>query len=201
MTRRAGLTLVELLVALAVTGSTVGVGYATLSALADQRERVHGSSVATVRAASVRRQIVAWIEGAWVGADATPAFRLSDHVTRGRADDELVFVTTAATPLGRGDVVVRLFVDRDARTPERGLVAEFIEQYGPRAARLELDSTVVALDIRCITDTRGPRERLRTWLSVAMLPLGVDVRLASAPADRLAPLLRLPITVALQGGR
>lgn len=201
MTRRAGLTLVELLVALAVTGSTVGVGYSTLSALADQRERARRSSVATVRAASVRRQVVSWIEGAYVSADAAPALRVSDHATRGRADDEITFLTTAMTPLGRGDVVVRLFVDRDARTPERGLVAEFIEHHGPRAARLELDSTVVALDVRCITDTRGPRERLRTWLSAAMLPLGVDLRLEAAPSDRLAPLLRLPITVAMQGGR
>ena len=200
--RRRGITLVELLVALSVTGLTVATGYASLGTLADQRDRVRSASAATVRAAAVRGEIASWIEGAYVtGEAASPPFQVTDHAERGHPDDELAFLTSADTPLGRGDVAVRLYVDADVHTPERGLVAELTERFGARTARVELDSSVVALDVRCLSDMRGPRQWLRSWSSGELLPLGVEIRLGSGGTGRLAPLLRVPITVALVGGR
>ena len=62
--RRRGITLVELLVALSVTGVTVATGWASLGTLADQRDRVRTASAATVRAAAVRGEIASWIVSA-----------------------------------------------------------------------------------------------------------------------------------------
>ena len=202
MTSRRGLTLVELLVALTVTALTTGVGWTALGALTDRRERARAEFTATLRAAAVRRELVAWLEGAHVtGDEEAPPFLVTDDVARGRADDELRFLTSAVTPLGRGDVVVRLYVDRDARTPEHGLVAELVDRWTARAMRVELDPTVVSLDVRCASDMRGRHERLTSWASGTILPQGVELRMGAASAERLAPLLRVPITVALVGGR
>lgn len=199
---RPGMTLVELVTGLTVLALAVTSGAATLATLVDHRDRVRDATSATRRAAAVRRAAVAWLEGAYVTSEPTsPAFRLVDRAARSQADDEVAFLTTAPTPLGTGDVVVRLFVDRDERTPERGLTAEFEERYGMRRTRLELDSSVVALDARVLSDLLGTRRWLPAWVSPAVLPLGIELRLSSSSPERLAPLLRVPVTVAFEGGK
>lgn len=200
--RPSGMTVIELLVGLTVTALAAGAGYTALATVADHRGRAREAVVATARAAGVRRALVAWLGGAYVATEEhAPPFQVVDHVQRGRADDEVTFLTSAQTPLGAGDVVVRLFVDRDDRTPERGLTAEFVARYGARVQRLELDSSIVALDVRSLSEVLGKREWMRTWLSAATLPQGVELRFGGTAADRLAPLLRVPVTVALLGGR
>ena len=203
MTRRRGLTLVELLVALTVTAVTVGAGGAALGGIVDARDRAatRAAGDATARAASVRRQLMDWIEGAHIGDEEAPAFRVTDHARAGRADDELSFLTSALTPIGRGEVVVRLFIDRDARTPETGLVAELSARRTARVERVVLDPTVDALDVRCFSESRGQAEWLTSWLSATLLPRGVELRLGAPATARLAPLLRVPMTVAIEGGR
>lgn len=202
MTPRRGLTLVELLVALTVTAVTMSVGWSALGTIADRRERARAASTVTVRAANVRRQVVAWLEGAHVtGEEDAPPFQVTDHASRGRPDDELSFLTSATTPLGRGDVGVRLYVDRDPRTAEQGLVAAFADRWTARTMRVELDPSVVALEVRCRSDMRGRTEWLASWLSGTVVPQGVELTLAAAGTERLAPLLRVPIVVAIAGGR
>ena len=202
MIQRRGLSLLELVVALTVIAVTVAAGRAALGAVADARERARRhDDDPTVRAASVRRQLVSWLEGAHLGDDEVPAFQVTDHRRNGRPDDELTFLTSALTPLGRGDVVVRLYVDREPRTPELGLVAELAERRGTRVERLVLAPTVTGLDVRCFTESRGRREWLASWLSATVLPQGVELRLFAATTEQLAPLLRVPVTVAIEGGR
>ena len=199
---RRGLTVVELVVGLTVVALATLAGGGTLATLVDHRAHVHDATVATRRDAAVRRTIVAWLDGAWAtGESNAPAFRLVDRTTARHADDEIVFLTTAATPIGTGDVVVRLFVDRDDRTAERGLTAEFEARYGGRTARVELDASVVALDARCLSDVLGTRRWMPAWVSPVVLPQGLELRLAATSPERLAPLLRVPITVAFAGGR
>ncbi|HKG95924.1 MAG TPA: prepilin-type N-terminal cleavage/methylation domain-containing protein, partial [Gemmatimonadaceae bacterium] len=126
MTRSAavprGMTVIELVVGLTVTALALTAGYATLGTMVDHRARIREEAAETVRAAAVRRAVADWLAGAYVmGVPMSPAFQVVDRRDRGRADDELSFLTTARTPLGAGGgVTVRLFVDRDARTPERG---------------------------------------------------------------------------------
>jgi type II secretory pathway pseudopilin PulG len=205
MSRR-GLTGVELVVALVVTGLAAVIGSATLALLTDRSAPLREASSATERAAAVRRTIVDWLEDAhgaqsqFSGSSAA-AFELLDLRDHGRAADQLLFTTSASTPLGSGDAIVRLFVDTDSRTPERGLVAELSAWPGASVTRLELDSTVAELDIRCLTDLAGTTQWLPTFLSAQAVPRGVELRLRATHPGELAPLLALPIRVAVEGGR
>jgi len=205
MTRR-GMTMVELLAALVVTGLAATIGTATLALLSDRRAPLRQASSATERSAAVRRTLIAWIEDAhgarspFSGAGAA-GFQLLDLTSRGGPADELLFTTTAATPLGSADAMVRLYVDADPRTPERGLVAELSPWAGGPATRMELDSTVTGLDVQCLTDVGGAPRWLPSFISPQRVPRGVELRLRAARPGDLDPLLALPIRVVVEAGR
>ena len=205
MTRR-GMTLVELLAALAVTALAGAVGASTLTLLADRRASLRIAGTEVARAAAVRRTIVAWLRGAHGPlsplSGATPAtFQLLDQQRRGHSADELLFTTTAATPSGNGETTVRLYVDEDDRTPERGLVAEISTFPGDAGARIELDSTVAELEVRCMTELAGTRQWVPSFLSLQAVPRGIELRLRPRAGAELHPLLRLPIRAVLEAGR
>ena len=173
----------------------------------------------------IRSSLAAWIEGARAlvdddgprvnprggdqdsdatGSDSSafkgPQFRGLDGVHRQFDDDELWFLTTATTPLGRGEFIVRLFVDRDQATPTQGLVASMAEWRGTRATHVELDRAVTGLDILYHTRVLGRNQLLPSWISSTILPAAVELRLTSAPGDTLHPLLALPLIVTVRGG-
>jgi prepilin-type N-terminal cleavage/methylation domain-containing protein len=205
MTRR-GLTALELVVALAVLALAATIGTATLGLLADRREPLRESSSAVERSAAVRRTLVAWLEDAHAAlspfsGNTAAAFELLDVSGRGHDADELVFTTTAPTPLPARDAIVRLYVDSDDRTPERGLVAELTTWAGGPTTRIQLDSTVAEMDVRCLTDLAGSRRWVPSFLSPQVVPRGVELRLRAARGARLDPLLELPIRVVVEAGR
>lgn len=204
MTRR-GLTGAELMVALAITGLAAVIGSATLALLIDSGAPLRETSSATEHAAAVRRTIVGWLEDAHgaqspFSGNSIAAFQLLDLRDHERDADQLLFTTSAPTPLGGGDALVRLYVDTDPRTPERGLVAELSAWPGAPTTQLPLDSTVTAMNVRCLTDLAGSPRWLSTFLSSQAVPRGVELRLRSA-TGALTPLLQLPIRVAVEGGR
>lgn len=96
-------------------------------------------------------------------------------------------------------VSVRLFVDADANTPERGLTMEYraVQQVGGGAATLfrrELDPDVGDLDIEFF-DARGGR-----WIPSTEAATGgqlIAVSIAMIPADgaTLPGMLQLPLTL------
>lgn len=203
---RRGMTVLELLVALTVTGLAASIGAATLALLADRRAPLLVTSSATENAAAARRTMIDWIEGAHAApapfsGNAPAVFQLLDRTVRGQARDELLFTTSAATPLGKGDALVRLYVDEGERTPRHGLVAELSEYPGGPAVYIQLDSTVTELDVRCLTDLVGTRRWVPTFLSSQVVPRGVELRLRSARPEALHPLLRLPLRVVVEAGR
>jgi type II secretory pathway pseudopilin PulG len=205
MTRR-GLTGMELMVALAVTGLAALIGTATLALLTDRSAPLREASSATEHAAAVRRTIVAWLEDAHgaqspFSGNSAAAFELLDLRDHGHGADQLLFTTSAPTPSGSGDTFVRLFVDADPRTPERGLVAELSAWPGAPVIRVPLDSMVTGIDASCLTDLAGSPRWLPTFLSSQAVPRGVELRLRSARPGALAPLLQLPIRVAVEAGR
>lgn len=205
MTRR-GMTGVELMVALAVTGLAAVIGTATLALLSDRSATLREVTSTTEHAAAVRRTLVAWVADAHgaqspFSGNSAAAFELLDLRDHGRGADQLLFTTSAPTPLGSGDAFVRLYVDTDPRTAERGLVAELSAWPGGPATRLQLDSTVTEMDARCLTDLAGSPRWLPTFLSAQAVPRGIELRLRSAHDGDLAPLLQLPIRVAVEGGR
>lgn len=205
MTRR-GLTAVELMVALAVTGLAAAIGTATLALLVDHRAPLREVSSRNERAAAVRRTLVAWLEDAHgplspLSGSTVAAFELLDLKRRGHAADELLFTTSAPTPLGTSDALVRLYVDDDERTPERGLVAELTAWPGDRPLRVQLDSAVTGMEVLCLTDLSGSGKWLPSFLSPQAVPRGIQLQLQSAAMAPIDPLLQLPIRVSVEAGQ
>lgn len=199
---RRGMTLIELVVGLAVTAMAATAGVGTLGLLVDHRHDAAEAVRETVHASAVRRTVLSWLEGIrLIPGDEGRSFQLIDRTTRGRPDDELTFVTTAPTPVGGENVIVRLYVEHDARLPEHGLVAELQDWSGARVVRVALDTIVTTLDVRCRTAVFGRAQWMPGWLSAALLPRGVELRLGAERQAALDPLLRLPLTVAFPGGQ
>lgn len=201
MSRR-GMTLIELVVGLVVTAITTMAGFGTIGLLIDRRTAAADAVRETVRASAVRRTITSWLEGIrLVPGEEGRSFQLVDRATHGSPDDELTFVTTAPTPVGGENAIVRLYVERDPRAPQRGLVAEMQDWSGAHVLRVPLDSAVTSLDIRCRTGILGRMEWMSGWMSSALLPRGVELRMGGASASALDPLLSVPLTVVFPGGQ
>lgn len=199
---RTGLTLVELVVSLAVTGLALAAGYGVLGMIVDLRQSAGDVDEQAIRAAVIRDEIRSWIAGARLTTDpGGPSFRGLDGVKEERPDDSLVFLTAAPTPLGARETIVRLFVDRSEETPERGLVAEFLEWPEGERTMIEIELRVAGLETGYLSRVTGERRSLPSWISSTVLPEVVELRLIPEQGDSLSPLLALPIVVPIAGGR
>lgn len=202
---RAAFTLLELIVAITVTGIAIASGYAAFGTLADRRQIEVGRSDVDARAAGVRRMVREWVAATRLTLEETTPFRGLDDVRLGadgsRPNDDLVFLTSAPTPLGDGVTQIRLFIDRTDSTAERGLVAELIEWKGTRSMRVEIAPEVDGFDVRYLSGILGARQWLPSWVSNTVLPAAVEVRLTAATGRTLHPLLALPMVIPVEGGR
>ena len=194
-----GLTLVELIVAMAVSAVAMAVGYAAFSSILDNRARVADAAAEVTRSSAQRRTLISWLEGARLTNVAGPRFQGLDGVFRDLPDDELTFLTTSDTPLGRGETIVRLYVDRDEETPERGLIVQLEEWRGLKIERITVDERVIGLETRYLSDVLGARRWLPSWVSSTVLPAAVELRLEAGTPESLPPLLAYPILVKLGG--
>lgn len=200
---RSGMTLLELVVALAVTGMAVSAGYGTFANLSDRRDIVTERADAMLREAGSRGELVRWLSAARLTAqDDGVMFRGIDGVTReGHADDDVLFFTTAPTLVSSDESIVRLYIDRDDATAERGLVAELSEWRGRRTMKLELAPNAISLEGTYLTSLFGQRQWLGSWVSTSVLPAGTRLVARAADGDSLSPLWRLPVTVSIEGAR
>jgi prepilin-type N-terminal cleavage/methylation domain-containing protein len=199
--QRAGLTLIELLVALVITGMALSGGYGALSWMTETRRRVEETTSATWHAAAVRRTIDAWLAGATLAVTPDVAeFRGIDGARRGADDDAITFRTNASTPLGTAETVVTLQIDRDDATPERGLVALLSQPHGPAQARIELEPRAAALDARYLSGVSGSARWTTSWISSSVLPRGIELTLRAERGDSLPALLALPFVVSFASG-
>lgn len=195
------MTLLELVVGLTVTGLVLTAGFGALGVLGDRRQAVEARATAEARVAAERQALVDWLAGARLVADeGGPEFRGLDGVREGMPDDRITLLTTARTPLGQGDILITLYVDRDSATPERGLTAAFAEWRGTATARVEVDPRVAGLDLRYRLVGLYAPGWFPSWVSSTLLPAGIEVRLLPGPQDSLPPLLRIPILVPLRSG-
>jgi hypothetical protein len=136
-------------------------------------------------------EVVATWRGTFAGLEAEE---------NGLEHDEIVFPTTGRTPLHVPNSIVRLYIDTDATTPERGLVAELTERPLDIPRRAELVPQVAALEIRYLPDVEGAVDDLEWvdgWVERNSLPKAVEITMFAAPGDSLPPLLRYPIRVPL----
>ena len=206
MTRRAGVTILELMFGLTVVALVASIGTATLSLFGDKDKHRRDEVEELAREVAVRRTIIAWLEEAHasvgsVNGTASGAFQLTDAKRENRDTDVLLFTTTAATSLGTGETTVRLYVDDDEATREVGLTAELSSWPGGPAARLQLDSSVNAMKVRCLTSLLGARRWVPTWVSTSIVPRGIEIRLGGRGHGLRSPFLQKPIVVAVEGGR
>lgn len=189
-----GMTLIELLVAMTIAGIALAAGYGMLTMLLDNRERLEEASERAARASALRHSLISWLEGAQVARGANgPRYRGIDGIRDDHPDDELTFFTSAPTPLGSSETIVRLFIDRDEETREEGLTAQFTEYLGNRSVTVELAPEVEGLDAEYFSRVLGTDRWMPSWISSSVLPVGVRVTLTAPPAVDLPPLLALPI--------
>jgi prepilin-type N-terminal cleavage/methylation domain-containing protein len=200
-----GMTLIEVVVGLTITGMVMGVAYAAFASILDHRERAADVHREIARAAAVRAALADWISGSRLTEEDGIEMRGLDSDHEGNRDAELSFLTTAVTPLEGGQTLVRLYIDRDERTPERGLTAELAEWRGTESKRIEIEPLATGLSLRYLSSASGDVVWYPSWISSSVLPLAVELTLSS-DADQnaaagLAPLVRLPILVPLRAGR
>jgi prepilin-type N-terminal cleavage/methylation domain-containing protein len=199
MMRRAGFTLVEVLVGLTVASIALTAGFSALAFVRDRADQAEAASVASLEGAAMRELLVDWLSGARLSASSRAgSFQGQDGDEQGVPNDELTFPTTARTPLQSRNTVVRLYIDEDDETPEIGLVAEMFERQQDEPSRVELLPNVTGLQLRYLPDAQdGTAEWMEGWVGRNELPRAVEITLSVAPGDSLPLLLRMPVRVAL----
>jgi prepilin-type N-terminal cleavage/methylation domain-containing protein len=219
MRRRArrGMTLMELVIGLAITGMMAAAGAAAFSSIIDHRKTVRESSVSTERAGALREMIESWLlsgqvqltlggvpRGLGRGA-AAPASGARNSPSVGGAStaavtaatggaDELTFTTQGLNPSLLGLVRIRLYIDADANTPETGLSIEYQPNLQQPLVRKMLDSTVDSLRVE-YRDLRTGR-----WFPSAQVatiqPVAVRMTLLSSRMNEQSRILSVPMIFA-----
>jgi prepilin-type N-terminal cleavage/methylation domain-containing protein len=198
---RAGFTLVEVMVGLTVAALALAAGFVALGAVHDRGEHAAEASRAAVAGAAQRALLVEWLAGARQAAPSGEMFEGAREDAAGEPVDLLLFPTTARTPAGGMNSVVLLYIDHDADTPERGLVAEVTGSTpGQPPRRVELVPEAVHMRVRYLGTGSTSGEWQEEWAGRNELPRLIEITLTAAPGDSLPLLLRLPIRVA-PGGR
>lgn len=211
----AGFTLLEMVVALAVTGLAVSAAYAGLASLADARRTSRAASEPLAAAAARRRALTGWLRSAYFLFGST---HLQDGAT---SRDAVSFAVPDGGPLHPGPHRVDLYVDLNPTTSARGLVAVLTPLRG--ASPGPPDTVVLApeatgAEIRYRVQERGERRWVVRWQGDdqgrATLPDAIRVRLTATARIHLgpgsggagpgraegeiAPLMAVPIVVPLE---
>lgn len=197
-----GFTLMEVLIGLTVAALALTAGFATLGFISDSDQPVDVASALALRGATTRNLLTEWLGEArqQVGRRGE-TFQGLDEEVYGTQSDELIFPTTASTPLGVGTSVIRLFIDQDRDTPEEGLVAELTELAADEPRLVELVPEAGSLELRYLLPIEGTvGEWVDGWIS-NRLPQAIRLVLGPNRNDTLPPLLRYPLLVPLEATR
>jgi prepilin-type N-terminal cleavage/methylation domain-containing protein len=206
--RRSGMTLMELVIGLAITGMMAAAGVGAFSSIIDHRRIVREASVSTERAGALREMIKSWIYAGTIqiqrgggprgltrsaAAAAVPPGAMSATATSAAqaSGDELTFTTSAPNPSLLANVRIRLFIDADPNTPEQGLTIEYQPNAQQPLVRRMLDSTIDSLHVEYLD------QRTSRWFpaSEAATITVFAARLWMHSTDTTqSPLLALPMT-------
>jgi hypothetical protein len=107
-------------------------------------------------------------------------------------DDAEVALETTSARLGQS-VAIRLMIDRDPKTRERGLVVELIDSGAYTPERIELAAAAVGLRIRYLSGLPSDTTWFPSWISKTVLPRGIEIVVQAAHPDSLPLSLRRPI--------
>jgi type II secretory pathway pseudopilin PulG len=213
--RRTGMTLMELVIGLAITGMMAAAGAGAFTSIIDHRNRIRDAARTTERADAFREMLRSWIYagtiqlprggGPRVGGAAfttrttatTPTGgmnNLSSSSAAQAAGDEIAFTTTALNPSLLGNVRIRLYVDADNNTPEKGLSIEYQPNAQLPLVRKMLDSTIDSLKVEYLDSRTG--KWYASTEAATITPIAARLSLHSADTTA-SPLLGLPLLFAI----
>ncbi|HEX2207388.1 MAG TPA: prepilin-type N-terminal cleavage/methylation domain-containing protein [Longimicrobium sp.] len=204
---RAGFTLVEMIVALVISGVVAAAGYGVLAATADARAAVARSRAETIPGPAVRATLDGWLRAAALWENSGP-FRGRDRRLGPLPVDDLSFTVEDGGSLYPGRRRVTLWIERDRRRAPHGLLAEIApaeRRDADRTDTLALAPTAVGLNVRYRARVRMKDAWLDGWDSDRALPEALEVTVLPAPelagnreADGLPDVLRMPVVVPLR---
>jgi prepilin-type N-terminal cleavage/methylation domain-containing protein len=210
---RKGVTLMELMVALTITGFMAIVGTATFTSIIDNRHLLRESTAPTESSAALRETLRQWILPATIQVQATGVPRGNNSNVRMNSSniatrtqngaegvtaaavngDELRFTTTAPNPTNSTMASMRLFIDEDDNTPEKGLTLEY--QNTPTAQTLlerrQLDSTIVGMTIEYLNGQNN--QWVTAERSAGIRARAVRLTLLPAEGANVPAILSLPM--------
>src|SRR5262245_26626988 len=209
---RRGMTLMELVIGLAITGMMAAAGAAAFTSIVDHRGTVRKANAATERAAALREMIRLWILNGNVRVDigggprglnrAGQATRVTmrtgntvvDLTPAKNSGDQVTIVTSAVNPSTMPNLSIRLYIDVDDNTPEKGLTMEYQPNPQSSLARRMLDSTITTLTLEYLDG------RTQRWIESSQAATIGNVRatrisFASSDSTVASRLLSIPITI------
>lgn len=200
---RHGFTVLELLVALAVSAVVVLGVRAALSVSMDVAARGRDVTDEALRVEAARNTIRRWLESAYIGAGLQGwGFDGRDQMVAGEPRDVLAFVTVDPVLLDSRQGSAFWIRLRVAAT-DSGLVADFgIVEPGDwtndtETRRIQILPQVRAMDIRYQVTLGSEFRWFSGWSSRVRLPRAVELRFDTEPEDSVAPELELPLLVTL----
>lgn len=215
--RRAGMTLMELVVALTVLSMLAAAGGIAFTTIIDRQETIRTASAEVERAAALRETIRQWVlqgelmlqqggvprggrggAGGQQLAAVQPGSRAGSAATTGvtaatSTGNELSVTTNAPNPLMAAAVRIRLFVDTDANTPEEGLTMEYQASNNTALARRQLDANVGDLSIELL-DARTGRWYASTQ-AASIQAYALRFSMIAAEGKVLPRLMETPMTI------
>jgi prepilin-type N-terminal cleavage/methylation domain-containing protein len=213
MRARGGMTLMELVIGLAITGIMAAAGVAAFGSIIDHRRVIRDASAATERAAALRETIRSWTVGGNVRIQLSGVPRgLTRTAARGQnqalggmsaaavtpaqgSGDDLTITTSAQNPAMTASLTIRLYVDSDGSTPEHGLTMEYQPAPTQPLVRTMLDSTIDSLKVEYLDG------RTHRWIAASQAAtignvLAFRVTMIPNPSSHPSPLIGLPMVFA-----
>jgi type II secretory pathway pseudopilin PulG len=216
LSRRGGMTLMELVIGITITGMMAAAGAASFGAIIDHRKEIRDATVEMERAGALREMLRSWLVagtvqiqqggvpqlGGRAGAAQTssassntaPSNSASSRngiTAAASTGDEVTFSTTALTPAMAASVRVRLFVDADPNTAERGLTIEYQPNALTPLQRRQLEPSVGDMRVEFLD------QRTNRWYRAAeaatIQPLAVRIALLPPDGGKLPGILELPM--------
>ncbi|HEY0811248.1 MAG TPA: prepilin-type N-terminal cleavage/methylation domain-containing protein [Longimicrobiales bacterium] len=183
--KRAGMTLIELVVAMTIATMGMTVGYAVYAQITTINERAGVANRELQREAAIRTTLVTWLSNAR-GDSITDTWRIDSGTHHDLSDDRLTFNVDSAAPLIPRPSQVQLYIDRDETTRERGMVALIVNDRAttriieivPNADKLEVELFLAGRERRMWVRTRSIELR-------AADARGVRMRLGGPTLSRL----------------
>lgn len=206
MRARSGMTLMELIVGLVITGVMAAIGTAAFGSIMDHRHAIQVSTVDMERATALRETLRLWLASGNVqirqggGPRSTMRTSITSQSTISAAlasGDEITFTTSAPNPAMTPSVRIRLFIDADPSTPEDGLTMEYQTSTATPLQRRQLDAGIGAMTVEYL-DARTNRWFASSQAST-ISPLAFRISFAPVDGGTLPPVMMLPLMFAMAG--